>query len=132
MAIATGEQATAADINALIPNLKAKLETRARNAASGDVAYTGYGFTPTGLIIIAVDGSNGSIGSSEPALAEQCLYEVGGVMSIETKIVYIDEGDAKRQHAVVKTYDADGFTLTWTRVGVTTAGTINLHVFAFR
>ena len=54
--------------------IKVKLETRDMTAASGDVSYTGYGFTPTGIIITATTATTaGSVGSSEPALAEHCL-----------------------------------------------------------
>lgn len=136
MAIAQGEQATAADVLAALALRlppKVKLETRARDGASGDVAYTGYGFTPVGLLIIAVDDGlyGASIGSSEPALAEHCIYLKGVVPTAVANIIYIG-GDANHQKAVVKTYDADGFTLTWTKGANPGAGTINMHVFAFQ
>ncbi|GAH96483.1 unnamed protein product [marine sediment metagenome] len=110
---------------------KPKLETRAMSAASGDVSYTGYGFQPTGLIIMArVPGqAYASIGASEPALGEQCLRTRGGIIEHEAAIVHL--GETPFQQAVVKTYDADGFTLTWTKSG-TPDGTGDLHVFAFK
>jgi len=112
---------------------RVNLETRDLAAASGDVAYTGYGFTPSGLIILAYTadgGSGGSIGASEPALTEYCLYRVTStaVVGVGATIIYIDAGGT--QSAVVKTYDADGFTLTWTK-GATPTGTAYLIVFAF-
>ena len=115
---------------------KVKLETRDLAAASGDVSYTGYGFQPSGLIIIAYtagEGSGGSIGSSEPALAEHCLCSVSGTwtVGVSANIIKFALTDGKGQTAVVKTYDADGFTLTWTKALLPT-GTANLHVFAFK
>ncbi|GAI27525.1 unnamed protein product, partial [marine sediment metagenome] len=52
----------------MIPGVKVELETRARDAAGGDVSYTGYGFRPMGLIIHASDLCS-SIGVSEPGLS---------------------------------------------------------------
>ncbi len=113
---------------------KVKLETRDMTAGSGDVAYTGYGFQPTGLLILAVLANTAfSLGSSEPALAEHCM----DIRSSATPDINADwmlqlvPSGGNYQVCVVKTYDADGFTLTWTRGGSPT-GTANLHVFAFK
>ncbi len=112
---------------------KVKLESRELNAASGDVAYTGYGFLPTGLIIIArLSEIAMSIGSVEPGLTEHCMVIFGSTSSdIKLLLVWIDYGAGKSQGAVLKTFDADGFTLTWTLAGAQ-AGTIPLHCFAFK
>ena len=117
---------------------KLKNETRAMDAATGDVAYTGYGFTPRGLIIFAsyVGGQDGrvSLGFGDNALAEMCFYStrtaIIGFSLSYTVIAWIAESDTLDQRAVLKTLDADGFTLTWTRTGATAAGTANLIVFA--
>lgn len=118
-------------IAAAIP--KVKLETRDMAAESGDVSYTGYGFQPSGLVILASLGITGSIGSSEPALAEHCIYNynVTPPLKYGANVVNVSAGNSDRQAAVVKTYDVDGFTLTWTKTATPT-GTATLHVFAFR
>ena len=109
---------------------KVKIETKAMDQATGDVAYTGYGFRPTGIILLAYrDVTRFSIGSSEPALAEKCLYTDGVEPKGGGNMVYLGVA-ATNQAAVVKTYDPDGFTLTWTKTGLPT-GTASLHVFAF-
>lgn len=113
---------------------KVKLETRNMAAAIGDVAYTGYGFRPTGLIILSVLVDRGSVGSSEPALAEHNLYggTTAGQSSFSAYICSILTSNINNwQMAVLKTYDADGFTLTWTKGGTPT-GIAQLHVFAFK
>lgn len=109
-----------------------KLETRVGDAASGDVSYTGYGFTPRGLSIQAESTVGSSIGTSEPALAEHGLHQTGTMIYRVDEVVHIGGNAAVYQKAVVKTYDADGFTLTWTKNGASPATLINLHVFAFK
>jgi hypothetical protein len=38
----------------------------------------------------------------------------------------------KAQSAVLKTFDTDGFTLTWTRTGASSAGNIDFAAFCVR
>ena len=117
---------------------KLKTETRDMTAASGDVAYTGYGFQPTSLIILAnVSTSISSWGFGDVNLAEMCLRarNSGGspVFSIVTTTIVdlTDAGTGDAQTAVLKTLDADGFTLTWTKTASPT-GTATLIVLALR
>jgi hypothetical protein len=116
--------------------VKVKAETRDMTAANGDVSYTGYGFTPTGLIIIAVGYAGGpsSIGASNPAKASMSMAMITTTtINTNTNIVNMETSFATTgQVAFVKTYDADGFTLTWTKEGSPGAGTANLIVIAFK
>lgn len=106
---------------------KSKAESRVNTAASGDVAYTGYGFQPTSLIILARGSAGGgSIGMTIPAGEDQYLNADG----YDTELIKVDEGGGLKQQAVLKQYDADGFTLTWTKLGLPT-GTTTLFVQAF-
>lgn len=126
------EAEAAALIAAALP--VAKLETRDLTAGSGNVAYTGYGFRPTGLIITADRTTTAmSIGSSEPALAQQAMIiKVNVTPDIKDgNIVWVEQAAGDYQQAVVSSYDVDGFTLTWTKQGNPT-GAADLHVFAFR
>lgn len=114
---------------------KIKAETRDMTAATGDVAYTGYGFSPKGLIIYCnyTDGlTKTSIGFGDGSLAERCFWtaNAGAPILSTTAIIYMYEGAGLTQTAVLKTLDADGFTLTWTRTGATGATTANFLVFA--
>jgi len=113
-------------------------ETRDFTAASGDVSYTGYGFQPTSLIVIAYGIDNSiSVGLGDVNLSEACIYiddnsgayTHGGTSQI---IHMLLSGGATGQTAVLKTLDADGFTLTWTEVGTPGAGTISFAVLASR
>jgi len=113
--------------------------TRDMTAASGDVAYTGYGFQPSSLIVLAglATGATGaSIGFGDVNLSEMSITYVGVAAAFTTdtaKLINLEESTgSKEQYAVLKTLDADGFTLTWTKVGTTTAGTATLIVLALR
>ncbi len=120
------------DVPAGGAGVKVKAETKDMTAASGDVSYTGYGFTPTGLIIFAYVASNrGSIGSSDPAKALISFTLVSTTFTLGNSVIVYLNLAVGRQDAIVKSYDADGFTLTWTKTGSPT-GTGYLTVFAFK
>jgi hypothetical protein len=112
---------------------KLKAETRAKDAGTGSVSYTGYGFQPSALIILS-DGVNsvsvgfGDVNNDEYSV---CIKNPIALTSGAT-IIYYEESAGKTQTATLTTLDADGFTLSWTRTGATAAGTINFYVLASR
>lgn len=85
--------------------------TRVLSVASGDVAYTGVGFKPSVLIGLGgVSGAGVFVGLGNASL--------DGAMNnpyLGSTFFYIQNTGA--QTATIKTFDADGFTLTWTKVG---------------
>lgn len=97
--------------------------TRVKDAASGDVAYTGLGFKPTAIIAIGGDNSNlGSMGFGDDA-HYMCFVRGGAQSYIAINaILAFDQGGGAAQSAIVKSLDTDGFTLTWTLAG---GGTTN-------
>jgi hypothetical protein len=114
-----------------------KLESRDATAVSGDVSYTGYGFRPTRIIIIG--GSTvGSVGATDITNGG-IIFEgrSGGATVIGAgagagQIVFYYTTDAGvSQTAVISTFDADGFTLTWTKNGAPGALAIPFLVIAF-
>ena len=98
--------------------------SRAAAAASGDVSYTGVGFTPTAIICLAVGAGTTtpqySIGFADAALASMCIYrtyEGTVVVSSTTYCIYSARAvGVDVQEALLKSMDANGFTLTWTAV----------------
>lgn len=108
--------------------------TRDMTAASGDVSYTGVGFAPTAIQCWAMFGLSESMGWADSAKNGICiprLYD-GSYYTVQNYLTYIHQQVGLVQIAVVKTYDADGFTLTWTRVGTTTTGTGQLIFLCFK
>lgn len=117
------------------PQVKVKRETREFAAASGNVSYTGYGLRPTGLIIFAeYQQLSKSIGCSEPAYDYNCLlvknFDVADIFPNIVN-VYQNVGLSNYQQGELQSYDADGFTINWSKGG-TGSGTIILYVFAFK
>ena len=98
-----------------------KSETRAMTAASGDVSYTGYGFKPSVLFLLAGKGSTKiwSIGiafwTSSIVLAGQGGISADRIYTASGYLCTLWETDSKYQLATIKSMDADGFTLTWTK-----------------
>lgn len=110
--------------------------TRALDGASGDVAYTGVGFKPSAIIFFA-NFPNSAIVSygMDFQSARQAHYQVSaaiyGPMST-TASIYMYEGSGKVQEGYIKSWDADGFTVTWTRTGATSSGNITISAIVLR
>jgi hypothetical protein len=114
--------------------------TRDMAVASGDVSYTGYGFTPTALLIMATTPSaenNVSFGFTYGTTCN-CISLLPRSTpvweALANKILLIERGAADgsmQQYAILKEMISGGFTLTWTKVGSPTA-VITGFVLAFR
>jgi hypothetical protein len=110
--------------------------TRAMDAASGDVSYTGTGFTPSFLIVFSVLGN----ASSSVGLAGSSHSYVNVVYGAATTYyqpndstcIWILEESGKEQKASLKTFDSNGFTLTWIKVGSPASATAQNYYIAFR
>jgi len=120
-----------------------KNETRDMTAvgAPTDVSYTGYGFKPSLLIFfVGLDNTYAmSVGIGTPALTEFCVVTnrqnagAGIIEPINGYCIMIYQGAAvSYQAASLKTLDADGFTLTWSKLGTPAAGTAQIYVVAIR
>lgn len=109
--------------------------TRDLTAVSGNVAYTGVGFQPTAIIAFAnVSGtSNTSWGMSDSSMT---VRDINGIQSatvhyLNPNFIYLPVDVTNNQSAVIASYDADGFTLTWTKTNSPT-GTGTLAFLCFR
>lgn len=115
------------------------VSTRSLATESGDVGYTGAGFQPTSVIaLVYKTGTNlaQSVGQSDDDGDCVCTSnyfqesQSGGAY-----LIAISDGTASPTHtgqvAIIKTYDADGFTLTWTKHGTPT-GTAQLYFLCFK
>ena len=116
----------------IVTDFKTKIlnSTRNASAASGDVAYTGVGFKPNYLrCLLVMDGTvYTSDGSSAVDKGNSCVYTsaAGTFYSNTSAIASYSNQSSWAQSALVKSYDADGFTLTWAKIGTPTAGTFRL------
>jgi hypothetical protein len=110
---------------ALLTNLPSALRayagslTRDFALSSGNVAYTGVGFTPKAIIALTQGGTLnacwglvGSAGGNGVGFE----FQAGGAL-VDADFIYLQDGSSNGQSAVLASYDADGFTLTWTKFG---------------
>jgi hypothetical protein len=94
------------------------------------VAFTGIGFTPVGgsFKLYSYSGAFYSDGFDD-GTRSNCLnvsMNVWGytTMSLGNTYSMASAAGGTGQKAIVKSWDADGFTLTWTRVDLSSAGTL--------
>lgn len=99
--------------------------TRDMSLASGLQAVTGVGFTPAWVLLLSADGRESmSVGFAEGA-------PNGGAVASKHNItpdtwntygqpIRISESSSDAYMADVDSFDADGFTLAWTRFGAIT------------
>ncbi len=102
----------------------------ARNmaTASGDVEYTGFNFKPNGILWVScIDGAPStfsigiSIGTYSRVILQAITTAPTTVIVIGASAIHIQTSTGNAQSAVVKSCDADGVTLTWTKYGSPTA-----------
>lgn len=101
--------------------LKSKMVTFNRDCAtaSGDVAITGVGFTPSAIIFIGAI-TNSTVWSNGFTDENGAEYSIQGIFNGNVQVssvfcIRIYPAASAYQEAVLKTFDADGFTLTWTK-----------------
>lgn len=115
----------------------AKAETRDMTAASGDVAYTGYGLKPSCLIVFAyIEAEDvASWGMCDSSKGSMCMCRKDGLTTFYGDTINLIFGPTAAgiyQVAVVKSLDTDGYTLTWAKSGAPPAGTLLIRVLALR
>lgn len=102
--------------------------TRDVTATSGDVAYTGVGFTPRQIVFICSLALNDNFSwGFDDGAAAYCTSqtEVGGSAASGLSII-LRPTAGTQQSAMVKSLDSDGFTLTWAKSGTPPAGTATI------
>lgn len=117
-------------------NSKVIALTRDTSAANADVAYTGVGFIPSSIhFLMVVDGtlyrSDGVVDSSRVGV---CNYQSAAntyYQNLGAAITYSNQS-GWAHNAVVKSYDVDGFTLTWGKIGTPTAGTMKVTAICYK
>lgn len=110
--------------------------SRDLTAASGAVAYTGLGFQPTGIIVLA--GINGAVhqswGFANSVITSgivHMVYDTTLLSAVANRLIHLQPSSGNNQIAVLTSYDADGFTLTWTKTGSPTGtGTLLFLCYA--
>lgn len=97
--------------------------TRDMSAASASVSYSGTGFKPRAVTLFAAinGGQQMSIGMADYLMRPARLSTIGtfaqgvGIAADYSLVIFEDTVGTKYQTAVVTSYDASGFTLSWVR-----------------
>jgi hypothetical protein len=137
---ATSTQLNAVATGGVTTRLLSKTITGSRDltaaGAPTDVSYTGVGFQPTSIIAMCTvnGGTTGyfTITVADSAKATNGLYRFATTdLSYQNNLIYVGTASGTNQYATLKSYDADGFTLTWTKTGSPT-GTLTMVFLCFR
>lgn len=105
--------------------------TRDTAAASGDVAYTGVGFKPSVVLFFTAHSTVGSCAGFDNGTVHACIYARNDNGVAPYAFLLTDAAGANYQTAIVKTMDADGFTLTYVKSSSPT-GTDTIYYLALR
>ena len=110
--------------------------TRDMTAASGDVEYSGVGFTPKAIICLsAVDGTPAaSVGFSDGATDRGWATNASGTadnFDVIGAVIRITTASGKFQTAKVKSFASDKVTLTWAKESTPT-GTAKVYILCLR
>lgn len=109
---------------------------RTMTSASGNVSYTGIGFKPKALLVFAaISGSTSAAcwGFTDGSQDHRLLFSDDASNTYGTntsQLIQADTGVSTGQGATLSSFDADGFTLTWTKSGSPT-GTLTVLFIAF-
>lgn len=122
--------------------LTSKFGTLSRDLAgtTGAVSYTGVGFTPTSIHFQAsVDNTDfRSFGMSDSNRGGACFYYTSATtnalanqVAMTNAVIFISPGAGTWQGGTIQSYDADGFTISWTKTSTPT-GTMRINYLAYR
>ena len=129
--IGTHLNASAASISGSFLSSKVITASRDLSAANGNVAYTGVGFKPTSIFAFGV--VSGEVGDQSIGFGDSAkgAYTIEGNNTPQGNLLYMTSSIGNAATADIASYDADGFTLTWTKVSSPT-GTAQLRFICFR
>ncbi len=137
--VLTGHNADGTHKLSEITEYKILTFTRNMTAAAGDVATTGAGFTPRQVMFFAAVNGNSaaSWGFDDGTDSESTSQSHNGDMSSDSSnsSIFIHTSGTSptdsKQHAVIKTLDVDGFTLTWSKSS-SPSGTATIIAICFK
>jgi hypothetical protein len=108
--------------------------TRDMTAASGNVSYTGAGFTPTAAwVVSAIAFGVECVGHADSARSAGVRYSLPGANTNYPSGVFftLETASGNLQSATIASYDSDGLTLTWTKTASPT-GTASIYFLVAR
>ena len=114
--------------------IKVKTFSRVMTAADADIAYTGYGFKPSAVVIIGTTAATKyiMIGFCDSSLAQSAVaaYTDGSAFMVPPKLIGAHTGGGYEYGELIS-FDTDGFTIRWTSASPPTI-TTTFAIIAFR
>lgn len=109
--------------------------TRDMTSATGDVAYTGVGFKPAGIVALAAINSTMQFayGIADAGLTTGNSYNASAStnVGVDGSFLTLWGSASGAQTGTLKSLDSDGFTMTWTKY-LTPTGTVAIRFLCFR
>ena len=111
--------------------------TRDISTATGSQAITGVGFQPTALIVFVGGGGVGraSWGMASSDATEVCVNHYHNISADSFEhwgnLIRLEYGPGENYQGNLTSFDADGFTIAWTKNGSPT-GTVGCKFIAFK
>lgn len=131
----TGHTHTGAadDAPPVITQMKVGSFTRDMTTASGTQAVTGVGFTPTAIIFFGAETADveATWGIDDGTTAKDVNKEATNFQNDGSFSITIDEGSSNTYQGKINSFDADGFTITWTKGGAP-SGTLTANYLAIK
>ena len=109
--------------------------TKDMTEATGTVAYTGVGFKPSAILFFACGPTDNAISIGADDGTNKGMVSAYGTLNftvVTTDSIYLlNAAGTTLQNARISSFDSDGFTLSWTKVGSPT-GTATIIYLAIR
>ena len=135
MANANHDHSNAAEGGTAVSTLQVKVSTTTRNMAdaTGTQTITGIGFIPKSIEIVSSINNANSTGFSD-GTDDGCVFTRTTAITSATSasVIHYETDASNKQVATLDSFDADGFTLSWTKTGTPTAGTLVIYYKCIR
>lgn len=122
-------------LSASTARFKVIAATKDMTAATADVAYTGVGFKPAGIVALAAINSSMqfSYGIADAGLTTGNSYNTSAStnVAVDGSFLTLWGAGGGAQTGTLKSLDSDGFTMTWTKY-LTPTGTVTIRFICFR
>lgn len=102
----------------------------------GDVSYTGVGFKPSAILFFskpaAANNSTYASWGFSSGGTDRALIAKSNIQELAANSIFTGDGNSWDVRGTIKSFDTDGFTITWTKTGTPPAGLMNIAYLAIR
>ena len=118
----------------ILPGAKVVQSTRLLEAVTGNIVYTGFGFTPSSLIVFSAQSGTerGNWGMTD-GVSQTEIYNstTSFLYASGSRLLTLDNAGSDQQLGTFGSFNSDGFDIDWVKGG-TGSGTIFLKFIAYK